>query len=154
MPQSLTLLCPTSTTLRDLAAVCRQRFPGAVKEFEDQNRATVVQISVRDQLSVSISRSTMEEFGAAEYEENDDLVADFRRIVWERTHFWICFSDFDLVRSILAAILETQADPATCWMDTDYGWVIRGDQILEAIRVDPDWDWRHDNLAKVPPTSR
>jgi hypothetical protein len=30
------------------------------------------------------------------------------------------------------------------WIDTDYGWVMRGDDFLHHLTTNEQWDWRRD----------
>jgi hypothetical protein len=142
MSQSVTLLCPTNVTLRDISVLCTKRFPGQVREAT-LITGEIVQITPADHHYVSVSQSHREEEAAAEYDDNEDLDPEFRSIVWDRNYFRIHFNDFELVRAVLLTLVGAQYDPSACWLDTDYGWVIRGDRFLQLAQADSDWDWRH-----------
>jgi hypothetical protein len=80
---------------------------------------------------------------ALDYESNEDLDEQFRREVLDLRFYSLRFNDFDLTRAVLLELVTKLGalgmDP---WMDTDYGWVIRGAEMVATMNRDPLWDWR------------
>lgn len=139
MPQSAVLLCPSTTTLEDFARASEAAHLGPVVVEGD-----VVQVGAPNEGTVRISKLDDEEERANEYEQNEDLPTDFRAVVWDRRYFWFQFNDFSLARAIIRSFLESVTDASTYWLDTDFGWTIRGDAVLRELEQDSQWDWRHD----------
>jgi hypothetical protein len=77
-----------------------------------------------------------------EYRANEDLDAEFRSDLekWKE-YYAVTFRGIDLAREAIR--LLTELEPKEVWIDTEYGWVLRGDQFLQALQQEPSWDWRY-----------
>ena len=81
----------------------------------------------------------------ADYRENDDLDTEFRESVEQLRPIVIDFNVYEPTRDAIAKCLAALgAFAKSLWLDTDYGWVIRGDKLLAEMRKNPNWDWRYD----------
>lgn len=83
----------------------------------------------------------------ADYGTNDLLDLEFRESLGGRSFFSITFSNgaegYTTLRALLPSLLRVFAKSLErCWIDNDYGVVIRGDRFLGKLEGDPSWDWR------------
>lgn len=80
-----------------------------------------------------------------EYAENEDLDGEFRGAAATLSLVVFDFNRLEPIRELLVEFLRGVGERAKAyWLDTDYGWVIRGDRLLEHVSDDPSWDWRFD----------
>ena len=72
-----------------------------------------------------------------------DFEPEFRSAVGALRFFYFGFDDITIMRQLLRSIAESiGVTGETAWFDTDYGRVIRLSEFLEALKTDPQWDWR------------
>jgi hypothetical protein len=82
-----------------------------------------------------------------DYATNDDLDPAFRENVSSSRLFSIRFSELASMRTFLSRLAQAAVDHGgAIWIDTDYGWVINGENYLKEIALNPNWDWRRERL--------
>lgn len=141
MTQAVVIIAPRDLSVQSL----RSLFEGRGCRVFSGSKVTDIQ--VQDQAGTSfvdVSSMDRPEELRADYLENDLLDWEFRSSLDdEKIYLHVTFNEFEAARSVIEALLRTLGDDIKdCWVDTDYGWVIRGDHLLDNLRRSPDWDWR------------
>lgn len=85
------------------------------------------------------------DIGIEEILENELAPKELKLDVSQRNFLSCRFNDFPFARACLfLALRDLEAEASKVWMDTDYGWFIRGDELLASLQREPDLDWRHE----------
>jgi hypothetical protein len=112
-----------------------------VSRSEDSNEFKIHDPVAESYVSCSKFIESTDEDVTVDYRTNDDLEEEFRGSLRNKTYFNVTFRGLDLAREAIRTL--AMMAPEDTWIDTDYGWVIRGDRVLEELRKNPAWDWRH-----------
>ncbi|KYF79685.1 hypothetical protein BE20_29205 [Sorangium cellulosum] len=138
MSQALVVACSRHVQLDELHEMTKSHFGAQVHAYEDE-----LQVRGGDGY-VRISLLGDDAEVAEDYVANEDLDAAFRAEARDKTYVYVVFNDFELVKSVMAVLLRGLGDELpSCWIDTDYGWVMRGAAFLQHLEQDIEWDWRH-----------
>lgn len=146
MPQGLVLIVPRTWTAESMSSLFEggayRLFPGdGAHGFQIQDLAGESYFDIG-----AFTTSTHEEI-TEEYAANEDLDPGFRdELGANKEYYAVMFRGIDFAREILQILAER--GPTEIWIDTEYGWVIRGDQFLSRVRREPNWDWRHDRSVE------
>ncbi len=82
------------------------------------------------------------------YVDDEDAPPALRDLAKTADVFSVTFSSFGAMRVALYELLVgLGADAARLWIDSDYGWLMRGDEFCVLLE-DPSWDWRTDVLPR------
>jgi hypothetical protein len=152
MPQSIVFAAPKAIGYARLNAIARAALGDIVQDHGTYKDSFWVRGNDSEYVLFSspIDESDNDEY-VYEYMSNDDLDAAFRQEAHEKTFYSVMFRGLDLVKRVMMSLLRgVGGDAASCWIDTDYGWVIRGDDFLQHLEHDADWDWRHPAESNKP----
>jgi len=85
-----------------------------------------------------------------EYSDHEFIEEQFIAEMHSFSAFLVSFNDYESVMSSIHILLEHGSmKPETIWIDTDYGWLLRGDVFLSEVAVNSDYDWRIDPWKKT-----
>jgi hypothetical protein len=92
---------------------------------------------------VALSEFSDPDAAALDYESNEDLDDTFRRDVLGLRFYSLRFNNLCAVkRVVFDLVTRLNVLGMDSWIDTDYGWVIRGAEAVARMNRDPSWDWR------------
>lgn len=143
MPQSALLTCRNNVGMSVIESALEPAF--RVHRYPTSRGG--VEIQLRDDQYdwyVSIEEMSSPAEVAEDYETNESLSPQFRGSVRGSVFYSIRYNNFQIVKEAVELILATLEDELDhVWMDTDYGEVLPGREVLRRLREEPGWDWRH-----------
>ncbi len=143
MSQTVVLACPSGCNLDILAPSVERTGTSLDATFWRDDREAQF-VGPNHRYYVTVTESSDQDGPALEYEENEDLDAQFRKDALELHYYYVRFNDFFVARRALRALLaDVSLHGFDIWVDTNYGWVIRGSEAVRLMDQDPEWDWRH-----------
>lgn len=143
MSQSVILACPSACDLATLATAL-ERTARNIRATFQRGEGEIQLVGPHRRFYIAVSEMHDQDAVALEYEANEDLDVQFRAEVLGLRFFLLRFNDWNVAKRTLLDVLEELASRGmNPWMDTDYGWVIRGADAAIRLRKDPEWDWRH-----------
>lgn len=143
MSQSIILLCRRTwslSTIQRVAIDVGASFRGSVT-IEDQ----VIQLASPDHSSwLTVEECFDREVIIEEYEREFELDAELKRLVRQLRFFAVDFNDFEYAQCLVRLASKAASSVGEqVWIDTDYGWIMSGDEYLRNSGNSFFLDWRH-----------
>jgi hypothetical protein len=138
--QSVILVAPRGWTIDSIADLFDAKVLRTSRS-EDSNEFQIQDPAAGSYVNFSKFVEPTDEDIADDYYTNDDLEEEFRSSLANKTYFSVAFKGLDFAREAIRAVVMMA--PVETWIDTDYGWVIRGDRVLDELQKNPAWDWRY-----------
>lgn len=142
MSQSIILACPSSCRMSVFAEIL-ERTADDISASLVHGTGELQLVGPNHRFYLTLSEMREQDAVALDYDSNEDLDAQFRSEVLDLRFYLLCFNDFGVAKRVLHGLLaELGARGMDPWLDTDFGWVIRGADAVAKMRNDPAWDWR------------
>jgi hypothetical protein len=145
MPKNIILLSPARTTAEDFVESTGDRAYRRIPEHKDP-----IALQVRGDRNgyrwyITASEIVEKSGFLEDYTTNEDLDVEFRKAASALHLLVLDFDLFEPARDAIVSFLSGRVERSSqYWIDTDYGWVIRGDKLLSAISEDKEWTWMRD----------
>jgi hypothetical protein len=142
MSQSIILACATTCDLAVLSGILEPTATQLSASFLRAERETQI-LGAGHSFYLAVSEVSDPDAMALEYEADEALDTRFRREVLGLRFYLVRFDEFGAARRVLFEMLARLDELGmTPWVDTDYGWVISGSEMVAQMKRDPLWDWR------------
>jgi hypothetical protein len=140
--QALALVVPRYYSIRDFEKFLSECY--GVQLLSERNSSEELYISgARPECWVSINPTGNPDDAIDWYRGSEELDPDFQEALINSTFFTISFTDFSLVKSVVTEILGKLSGCLNqCWVDDDYGHILKGNIFLTNALNIANWDWR------------
>jgi hypothetical protein len=144
MPKSIVVILPDEINLSAISSCLSKKWE--ISNILRVNGQTDIQISEPNPY-YGISSVTIGDFLPTteimeEYKKCDFLDIEFRMALNKHSFYSVDFNDLSLCNKAIKEVLsDLPMNIKKCWIDNDYGRVIRGDKVLANLNADLNFAW-------------